>query len=87
MENARRTERVKLRNAANYSVMHRDDAASKSIISGEIFLTPKKKKRKRKKENRGEKDKIEGRGFTRRRTRGERRGSLQKRARRPWRVK
>lgn len=86
MKNARRTERVKLRNAANYSVMHRDDAAGKSIISGEIFLT-QKKKRKRKKENRGEKDKIEGRGFTRWRTRGERRGSLQKRARRPWRVK
>lgn len=59
MENARRTERVKLRNAANYSVMHRDDAAGKSIISGEIFLTPKKKKKKeegkqgRKGQNRG----------------------------------
>lgn len=46
MKNARRTERVKLRNAANYSVMHRDDAAGKSIISGEIFLTQKKKKEK-----------------------------------------
>lgn len=47
MENARRTERVKLRNAANYSVMHRDDAAGKSIISGGIFLTPKKEKKKK----------------------------------------
>lgn len=52
MENARRTERVKLRNAANYSVMHRDDAAGKSIISGEIFFNAKGK-RKGKKENRG----------------------------------